>query len=137
MVKIQRNNILIFIGKMLLMIAFNIFSGFIMAVFDIWFIFLILCLLYFFCNFDALLITYTKETVVRLKNIDKISLIIFSIIFIIYLAFVLILESHEKVKADKHGSIFIFPLIALGLNVVYFFIAYIIDKVINSKISRE
>jgi len=131
----RRNNIPIFIGKMLLMILLNSFSGFILVTINMGLIFLIIFLAYFVYNLYALLICYTKEAVIKLKNIDKVLLIIFTIIFIISFTFVLIFI--DSIRADRHGAIFMFPLIALGLSAVSFFTAYAIDRAVNKKISGE
>jgi hypothetical protein len=131
MVKIKYMNIPILIGKIFPILLIYYFIGYILYEIPLYII-LSIVFLYFVFNLITLVIIYTKKTIYILKYFDKILLILFTISFIV--VFILILIFIDPGEAASHGALFTFPL---GVNIVYFFIAYAIDRSINEKINTE
>ena len=97
-------------------------------------IFPFLLFLYFKFNYDALVKYHTNEMIFMLKKTDKRLFIIFTIMFITYFGFVSIFINLE---ADRHLIIFKIPLVFFARGVIYFFAAYIIDKIVLKKMDRK
>jgi len=136
MVEIKRNNIPLFLGKILLMIILNSCTFYIFIYMNLGEIFytnlryivLILFSVNFIFNIYALVIRYTRKTITILKWFDAILLILFIVVLIIFL----ILFGGSSDMAS-HGGLFTFPLY---LSIICFSILLFIDiktmkKIIN------
>ncbi|MDR2717477.1 MAG: hypothetical protein LBB89_05370 [Treponema sp.] len=132
MSEIRYRNIPMFIGKMLLMILLNFFSGYILFDINLGYIVLIIFSAYFAFNLYILVILYTKKTVNILKWFDTILLIILIITFTVVFVYALLFV--DEVERNSHGALIIIPLV---LSIIYFLIAFVIDILIYNKQSNN
>ena len=133
MFKINYIKILLFFGKIILMILLNIPIGYVFWGFvNLRNIMVIIFSVYFVINLYIFMILYTKKVINILKNIDIILLGSFLIIFVG--GIILMLIFINPIEAASHGGLFYIPV---GFTVIYFFIAYVIDKLIIKKLKEE
>jgi hypothetical protein len=125
MVEIKSNNIPVFIGKILLMVILNYFTGYILFDINLGYIFIIIFSINFFFNIYALIIQYTSKTINILKWFDTIILLIFIILIILFFTLV---------HSSDNGALVIYPL---GLSIICFSILLFIDIKIMKKIKKD
>jgi hypothetical protein len=126
--KIYINNILLLIGKLFLALCLNIFgiiifSGLIIPV-VFWF-------LYFGFNTYSIVILHLKNGISILNRIDVILLIITIITLIGVLIFFTTIDS---VEVYSHGALLTIPL---GMSIIYFVLAIIINSKLKNKEDKE